>query len=100
MSVYGFLNCHDCRQNFWLGKAIGEGGHERTLRYHIGDGELPNWKRESLNQVLWKFMADHTGHRIDVRLEWDMTDEMYGYQNIDGDGEGDISIEEYLGGWQ
>ncbi len=99
MSVYGYLSCHDCRQKLWLGKAIS--GVRRPSWFHIGgEEELPHWKRERLNQVLWKFLADHCGHRIDVRLEDQMSDEMFGYQEIGGDsGDKDTSIDDYLAGW-
>jgi hypothetical protein len=99
MSIYAFLNCHDCRQTVWLGKALHR--EYRPFCFHIGsEHEPPNWKRAVLNQVLWKFLADHTGHRIDVRLEHAMTDDMFDYQEIGGDRDWDISIESYLSGWQ
>jgi hypothetical protein len=62
--------------------------------------EPPNWERKQLNQVLWKFLADHAGHRIDVRLEHEMTGDMHGYSEIGGDSEGDITFEEYLVRWR
>lgn len=80
----------------------GQGIHrgQRPLYFHIGGSEEPkHWEREWLNQVVWKFLADHTGHRIDVRLEHEMTEDMLGYQEIGGDGEADISIENYLADW-
>ncbi len=96
MSIYGYLNCHDCRQMLWLGKALWHRDH-RPFQFHIGGPEGPlNWSLPQLNQVLWKFLADHTGHHIDVRLEHEMTEEMFGYQDI-GD---DISFEAYLAGWK
>jgi hypothetical protein len=99
VSVYGYLNCHDCRQTLWLGKALHR--DDRPIAFHIGEDEQPpHWSPPQLNQALWKFLADHTGHRIDVRLEHAMTDEMFGYQGIGGDSDGDISFEAYLAGWQ
>jgi hypothetical protein len=83
----------------WLGKALHD--QHRTFGYHIGGAELPpHWKREVLNQVLWKFLAEHTGHRIDVRLEHEMTEEMFGYQEIGGDSDKDVTFEKYLEGWR
>jgi hypothetical protein len=82
----------------WLGKAL----HQdfRPYCFHIGSAdEPPNWKRTELNRVVWKFLADHMGHRVDVRLEQDMTEEMWAYQEIGGDQGSDISIESYLSGW-
>lgn len=97
MSIYGYLNCHDCRQSLWLGKALWRGDY-RPFCFHIGNEGPPHWKREELNQVLW-ILADHTNHRIDVRLEHDMTEEMWGYQSIGGDRDTDISFDQYLRDW-
>jgi hypothetical protein len=99
VSVYGYLNCHDCRQTIWLGKALHH-GYRPLACFHIGtENEPPHWARLQLNQVLWRFLADHTAHRIDVRLEHEMTDEMFGYQEIGGDSDKDITFEAYLAGW-
>jgi hypothetical protein len=98
MSIYGYLNCHNCRQTLWLGKALHRAN--RPYAFHIGEPEEPpHWARPQLNQILWKFMADHAGHRIDVRLEHEMTEEMFGYQNIGGDTNQGVSFEAYLTGW-
>ena len=84
MSIHGFLNCHNCHQMLWPGKAIHE--NYRMDYFHVGpQNEPPNWKREIQNQIVWKFLADHCGHSIDVRIESDMTEEMFGYQEIGGD---------------
>ncbi|MDY3558586.1 hypothetical protein R5W23_005707 [Gemmata sp. JC673] len=99
MSIYGYLNCHDCCQTLWLGKALNH-GHSPSACFHIGtENDLPHWARTQLNQVLWKFLAEHTGHGIDVRLEHEMTDEMWGYREIGGDTDEGISFEAYLAGW-
>lgn len=99
MSVYGYLNCHDCRQTLWLGKALHD--NYKPFCFHIGvDTDSPHWKREQLNQVLWKFLADHTAHRIDVRLEHEMSDDMFGFQEIGGDSDKDLSFDEYLAEWR
>jgi len=70
--------------------------------FQRGQSLPKHWNSPQLNKVVWKFLADHTGHHIDVRLESDMTDEMYSYQDIGGDSPGDITEEEYLkspSGW-
>jgi hypothetical protein len=84
VSIYGYLNCHDC--------TVRCGPHWRQER-------APALEARSTNQVLWKFLADHCGHRIDVRLEHEMTEEMFGYQEIGGDRDNDVSFETYLAGW-
>jgi len=53
--------------SLWLGKALHD--QYQPYCYHIGDAELPpHWKREELNQVLWKFLAEHGG--IFGRRQW------------------------------
>jgi hypothetical protein len=97
MSIYGYLCCHDCRQLVWPGKALHE--NYRPFCYHVGqEDDPPRWLRTELNQVLWKFLADHTGHHIDTRLEQDMEDQMWEYQEIGGDCDSDISFAAYLDG--
>jgi hypothetical protein len=98
MSIYAYWNCHDCRQAIWLGKVL----HSdfKPICFHIGgEEEAPHWQRPLLNQVIWKFLADHAGHHTDVRLEHEMTDEMFGYKDIGGDRDTDISYEQYVDGW-
>ncbi len=98
MSIYAYLSCYDCHQQLWLGKALHE--NHRPIYFHIGGAEeAPHWLRQQLNQVLWKFLADHTTHRIDVRLEQDMTEDMDTYATIGGDGVDDISFADYLRNW-
>ncbi len=97
MGTYAYLMCHDCRQQIFLGKAC---RRDSQPFFHIGDATSPaNWTQHQFNQVLWKFLADHCGHHIDVRLEWDTTEEMAAYQNIGGDTSDDITFEQYLSGW-
>jgi hypothetical protein len=96
MSIYGYLFCHDCEQMLWLGKALRDDNGQ--LAYQIGTSP-PNWKNEVLNQVVWKFLADHTMHKIDARLEHQATDQMHEYKEIGGDEIPDISFSEYLSGW-
>lgn len=98
MSIYAKLFCHDCRQAFFLGKALRD-NDDTPFGFHIGNDPTPHWKREMLNKVVWKFLANHTAHNIDVRMEHQMTDDMHDYQEIGGDAIGDISIIDYLEGW-
>src|SRR5262249_20782320 len=99
LSIYGYLNCHDCRQRLWLGKALHD--NYRPFCFHIGGAEeLLHWKRGALNQVPWQFQAGHTTPPIDVRLEHQMSEEMEGYQEIGGDSDKDVSFEGYLAGWR
>ena len=93
MSVYGYLNCHTCKQTMWLGKALHEG--HQPFAFHIGSGPK-HWNRPGLNKLLWKFLADHAAHEIDVRLEHQMSDDMYAYREIGGDEIKDITENDYL----
>lgn len=95
MSVYAYFCCHECRQKLWLGKSL----HAKYIpfAFHIGDSSEPrHWRRPELNKILWKFLADHAKHKIEVLLEHDMTEETYGYAAIGGDCEHDISVRQYL----
>ena len=95
MSIYAYLNCHKCKQSIWLGKAL----HKEYIpfAFHIGGPEEPkHWDRPQLNKVMWKFLADHCHHKIDVLLEGDMTEEMNNYQEVGGDTDNDISFGSYL----
>src|SRR4051794_13962081 len=94
MSTYAYFCCHQCKQSIWLGKALHE--DHKAFAFHIGNDETKHWLRPQLNKLIWKFLADHTGHNIDVRLEEEMTDEMFGYQAIGGDRSSDVSVEKYL----
>lgn len=97
MGLYGFFICHDCCQTLVLGKAYRSSG--RPVFFHAGAMNPPNWNQPELNQVLWKFLADHCGHRINVRLDEDMTEEELGFPSIGGDSLAEPSREKYLSGW-
>jgi len=97
--MFGVLVCEACRLTLTLGDAIrrpsGEviafdGALEKPV-----DGELPE-----LTRALWKFLADHVGHRLRVASNWDDDfEELAGYVEIGGDELDDIPFEEYLDGW-
>lgn len=98
MSTDGYLVCRDCRWSLFLGKAISSG--TQVDFYHRGGAEREHpWQRHELNQVLWKFLADHTSHQIRVLQEHEMSDEDWNAGTIGGDTDKDISFEEYLRGW-
>lgn len=99
MSIYGYLVCHDCKQQVWLGKAIHE--DYRPKYFHIGQADHPpHWERTKLNQVIWRFLADHAGHEIQVSVEGERREGEDEYQQIGGDEDGDISFADYLDGWE
>jgi hypothetical protein len=64
-------------------------------------GDAPeglNWKWEILNQVLWKMLAEPTGHTIRVVLEHEFEELLSkdAYKEIGGDSDDGVSFEEYL----
>ena len=100
MSVYGYLCCTDCKVSLWLGKAINWPADDVGLK-SFARGDAPqglNWKWDTLNRVLWKMLAEHTGHNIRVVLEQDFNELLCkdAYTDIGGDGEQGISFEDYL----
>lgn len=100
MSVYGYLCCTDCKVSLWLGKAISwrddDVGPKSFARGDAPEGL--NWKWDILNQVLWKMLAEHTGHTIRVVLEHEFEELLNkdAYTDIGGDGDDGVSFEEYL----
>jgi hypothetical protein len=103
MARSALFACMDCKVKFWLGKSVFHPND--TVDYFIGVGdEAHNWQDQASNRVLWKMLADHTGHTLRVLVEW--TPEFNAFAEDDdvvwigGDEPGrDISIEEYLKDW-
>ncbi len=96
MSRYGYFACHDCRVTFWLGKALFDG--DRVVAFHVGqEGGPPNSKKDLLTQTLWKFIAEHAGHRISVEVEGsDTYESIADYREIGGKAHGDVSMSDYV----
>jgi hypothetical protein len=100
ISTYAYLICEESEEQMWLGKAIRTpDGHVRY--FHIGGPEEPlNSDRPDLTRALWKFLADHAGHRIRVAFDTDDdVDEFAAFTKIGGDKIDDIPFEQYLEGW-
>ena len=101
MSLYSYLSCMDCKIVFWLGKAVfrGEDRLSAVDHFHRGDpSEPPNWARETLNRVLWKMLAEHSGHTLRVLFDYELEklEEEEGYREIGGNSLGDIPLEAYI----
>jgi hypothetical protein len=97
MSVYGYFCCTDCKVFLWLGKAINwQDDDVGPKSFAIGEGI--NWKSEELNRVLWKMLAEHTGHAIRIVLEHEFEKLLNtaDYREIGGDSDMDIRFEDYL----
>ncbi|MEZ4645911.1 MAG: hypothetical protein R3E31_24865 [Chloroflexota bacterium] len=86
------------KQAVWLGKTIY--ADSRVAYYHLGNmAEPPNWSQPQLNQVVWKFLADHTSHRIGVYRDFEMEETLHDYMEIGGDAVVDVSMDDYLADW-
>src|SRR5215472_11883497 len=101
MSRYANLACVDCKVKLWLGKTIFR--EDDSINYfHIGGPEQPpNSQRPELNRTIWKMLADHAGHHLQVVVEGNPDDELLDdddFVEIGGPGSA-LSFEEYLKGW-
>jgi hypothetical protein len=101
MSVSGDLVCVDCHSWLWLGKAMGPLGLPWVDSYIAGGGRILNWENSELNRGLWKFLAEHAAHRLEINL--DNTERYVELINREGRPychPGDVPPwEEYLDGW-
>jgi hypothetical protein len=105
VSEYGYLLCVDCRIYIWLGKAVKD-DDDRIGYFKIGTGD-PNWRQPGLARAVWKFLADHVGHRLESVREFS---KRYDEMVVDDPPEGPYveigdwsttgpTFEEYLAGW-
>lgn len=102
MSRYAYLVCKDSKEMVFLGKAVFSSDGRTVDRYHRGTAEEPrNSQRETLNRVLWRFLAKNAGRQIEVLTDEGL-DQLPGldeYREIGGDSEDDIAVDEYLRNW-
>lgn len=101
MSRYGHFACFDCRIGIWLGKAVFDANNDHVSYFHISDPLASrNWQRQTLSKVIWKFLADHAGHRLHVVVEGEPLDrEFEDFVIIGQDTIGFPTFEEYLRDW-
>jgi hypothetical protein len=109
MGRYADLVCTQCDVRLWLGKAVWD--HEpdqcdeevdfcQPAWFHRGDADRPHWARNELNAVLWKMLADHSGHPLKVIVDGDLDDRSSDETvEVGGDTFQDISFTEYLKDW-
>ncbi|WP_156040792.1 hypothetical protein [Chondromyces apiculatus] len=99
MSLSGWMACHTCRTTLWLGKAVHK--NYQVIRFHAAVQDVPlNSDNTELNRALWKFLADHARHNIQVIVEGDQVYlEIGEYVEVGGEQYGDIPFDEYLKGW-
>jgi hypothetical protein len=100
MSSYAHLACLDCKISRLLGKVVARAGSQVDY-FHLGAATEPlNWQRSQLNQVVWKMLADHSGHQLRVITSWDPAFELLAdFTMIGGPDADDISVEDYLQDW-
>ena len=96
MSIYAYFCCHDCRQTLFLGKALLLKDESVPFAFHIGNTSIEHWHSPEKSKLLWRFVAAHTGHRIEVLLEQNLTEEIATYPEIGGDKIGDIAVADFL----
>jgi hypothetical protein len=105
VSEYAYLICRDDRVMLGLGRAIKR--DDGSVHYFLSGGKQPNSQQPDLDRALWKFLADHTGHRIEVIREssrayqdWTVDQDANGiYRQVGGDARDDIPFEQFLAGW-
>jgi hypothetical protein len=105
LSEYGYLLCVDCRVYIWLGKAIKDDAGD-IVYFKVGAAE-PNWQQPGLARSVWKFLAEHVGHRLEPVREFSKRyDQMVaddppegGYVEIGDWSNTGPTFEEYLEGW-
>jgi hypothetical protein len=105
MSENGFFVCHDCRVMLGLGKAIKR--EDDSINYYLSGVKERNWQQPDLDRALWKFVADHTAHRIAIIREYGLEfddrtadeDANGRYTTIGGGARTDVPFERYLADW-
>jgi len=99
MSIYGQLDCKDCKQSIFLGKAIRD--DRGALRYFVV-GTASTDEYRTLSRAVFKFFAEHVGHDIAVLYDYQWED-LYGdeenWLQIGDDDVNGISFDKYLKGW-
>ncbi|MEV5539483.1 hypothetical protein AB0L13_21735 [Saccharopolyspora shandongensis] len=102
MSDLGYLICAPCKVYLTLGKPVLK-DDESVNYYHLGPRNNPrNPAQTLLNESLWKFLADHTGHPLAIRFDYeDGVEEVEeDYTEIGGEtADDDIPFEQYLLNW-
>lgn len=103
MSDLGYLICAPCKTYLTLGKPILR--EDKSVdHYHLGLRNNPrNPTQTLLNESLWKFLADHTGHPLIIRFDYEdgIEEVEEQYTEIGGDvADGGIPFEQYLADWK
>ncbi|MCI2420548.1 hypothetical protein MOQ72_24155 [Saccharopolyspora sp. K220] len=102
MSDLGYLVCAPCKTYLTLGKPVLR-DDETVNYYHLGPRNSPrNPAQTLLNESLWKFLADHTGHPLVIKFDYEdgMAEVEENYTEIGGDtADGGIPFEQYLLNW-
>jgi hypothetical protein len=103
MGAFGYFICSTCRVYIALGKPI-QRDDNSVIYFHLGKPESPrNSAQTLLDESLWKFLADHVGHPLSVRLDYEegMEEVETEYAEIGADVPADgIPFEQYLDDWE
>lgn len=96
MSISASLVCHDCQLEFYLGKPLRMEG----VPFAFTKGKDPNSSGEYLesNRVVWKMLAAHMRHWIDITIEGynEREDENYFYIEKGSNFEESASLERFI----
>ncbi len=98
MSIYADLVCRQCKVSLWLGKRVEpEAG---GVYFHRVSAGKANSTDTLLNRVLWKFLADHAGHPMEVVDERQPDyDAIADFDEIGSDEIGGTTFEAYVKDW-
>ena len=99
MAEYAWLVCWQCKVTLALGKAVAaDEESERIVCYATAEGVGP--EQVDTTKALWRMMADHVGHPMEVVREYSRRFEDIGELDENGDDVyDDIDIEAYAEGY-
>jgi hypothetical protein len=99
MSRYAWLVCEETKEMVWLGKIVSD---PRTSEvYFQVDGQLPNSSSKLMNQVIWRFLAQHIDKPLRVWSEETMDRSIDdSYVEIGNEDGGEVSADDYVRGFK
>lgn len=93
-----YLICPETKKEIWLGKPIrveDNNGALRVAYFHRGSSDGPwNHEIDSINKLLWKFLAEHAHKELRVVFSGEYDDDEF--DRVAGD---EVELEEYVRGW-
>ncbi|MBG6134054.1 hypothetical protein [Longispora fulva] len=100
MSEGTWLACVDCKVMLPLGRAVKDPATRDIVFIAEYRSGRPARLDERLDRVLWKMLAEHPGHRLEVvRENSTQLDDLGEMLTLGEDEIGSPTLEEYLAGW-